>query len=266
MIRIAEYKTSFGNVARVYKKYRGDYKPALFKKLLSIAPHKKGEMLRVLDLGCGVGNSTEPLLQMAQKLKIPIIITGCDLDGRMLKEARKSARENKLPLTYVEAPAEHLPFKKDEFDFVISGAAFHWFATKKAMREVQRVLDTNGMYAVFWSQSIPAKNIVLEKDIYKKYNWHGVPRGLREPKRTREVFEKSGFRKIQLHAIPNTDTRTVAEAVGLAKTNSSFAVLSAADKKSFEHELTREFEKALGKRTYVRHEIFNICHGTKPAI
>jgi ubiquinone/menaquinone biosynthesis C-methylase UbiE len=265
MAGFGKYKQSFGIVAKVYKKYRGAYNAELFAALLSLLRKHKGEPFAVLDLGCGVGNSTEPLLQMARKLKIPLSIVGCDPDTRMLAVARASAKKQKLPVSYVAGMAEKLPFGRGQFDLAISGAAFHWFATKKAMREIQRVLKPGGTYAVFWTQDVPGKNVIIGRELYRKYQWQGIPRGLRDPKNVKAAFLAGGFSKVRVLKVPYVQKRTMEEALGLVKTNSSYAILSPKDKKTFDREMKKEYVRTFGSRSSKTvTQVINVCIGVRP--
>jgi len=261
---IEKYKSSFGLVAKEYKKYRGSYNDTLYALLFELANHTAEGPLSILDLGCGVGNSTEPIATMAKKLHIPLALTGCDIDERMLKQARLSAKKNKLPIAYMQGQAENIPFENETFDMVISGAAFHWFATKRAMKDVQRVLKPKGIYMVFWTQNVGDKNTLIGQDLYKTYKWQGIPRDLRDPKRVKDIFTQSGFKKVTLKNIPHSETRTMTETLGLIKTNSSYALLSASDKKIFMREMTKAYREALGKKNDTVWQEFHVCYGMRP--
>lgn len=263
MSYISTNKQSFGSVAKDYKKFRGNYDTKLYKFLLSLLAKKKNEKFSILDLGCGVGNSTEPLLEVAKKTKIQTEVFGCDPDIEMLKEAQKSAKKNKLNIKYLVGSAEKIPFEKEKFDLIFSGAAFHWFANKKAMREVQRVLKKNGVYVVFWTQSINDGQPVIGQELYKKYKWQGIPKEFREVEYVKKFLSKNRFLKVKTIKIPFIEFRTISETIGLMKTNSTYALLSNKDKKEFIKEMTKAYKKALGsKKSVVKQEI-RICYGFK---
>ncbi len=262
MTYISKNKQSFGIVAKDYKRYRGSYTSSLYEALFSLML-KKQDQVSILDLGCGVGNSTEPLLKTAKKFKIKTTIIGCDPDQEMLKEARKSAKQNMLPVAYVQGSAEKLPFEKESFDVIISGAAFHWFATAKAMKEIQRVLRKNGMYFVFWTQNIKSNKPTIGDEIYKKYKFKGIPQKLRDPKFVKDLFLKAGFLKVKIMKIPYTEKKTLGETIGLIKTNSGYAVLSSADKKKFIQEIEKEYKKALGNKQNLLQQEIHVCFGIK---
>ncbi len=160
-------------------------------------------------------------------------IIGCDPDVKMLQEAKMSSKKNKLPITYVLAKAEKLPFRSSQFDLITSGAAFHWFATKKAMSEIQRVLNKGGFYAVYWTQNIKTERTTIGQELYKKYKWQGIPQKLRDLEYVKDLFKKGGFTKIKTLKLPFTEKKTITETIGLIKTNSTYALLSAENKNEF---------------------------------
>jgi ubiquinone/menaquinone biosynthesis C-methylase UbiE len=267
MAFISRYKQSFGLVSKEYKKYRWSYNDKLYKTLFSLVKAKEHKEISILDLGCGVGNSTEPMLQMASKMKFLVSIIGCDIDERMLKEARASAKKNGLPIVYVPGEAEKLPFEREQFDVVTSGAAFHWFATKKAMKEVRRVLKVGGIYFVFWTQNVGEKNKIIGKELYgnKKYKWQGIPRKLRKSEYVKDIFIKNGFEGVTVVKIPHVERRTMDETIGLIKTNSSYALLSPEDKKTFIKEMKKDYKKIIGDGIDTVRQEINVCYGMRTA-
>jgi|GEM_PF-572505 len=260
---ITKNKQSFGLVAKDYIKFRGSYNSDLYKLLFSLITNGRTEAISILDLGCGVGNSTEPIAKLGKSQKRNIALFGCDPDALMLKEARSSAKKNKLAIMYAHGSAEKLPFKKGAFDIIISGAAFHWFATKKAMREIRRVLKKDGVYFVFWTQNIKSDAPVIGHELYRKYKWKGIPQKLRDPKEIKKIFIASGFSKIKTVNIPYVETKTIPETIGLLKTNSTYALLSDQKRKGFIHAMTQEYRRVLGKKKNILKQEIHICYGIK---
>lgn len=229
---------------------------------LSLPGKKPG--LAILDVGCGVGNSTEPVFTLAQKHSIPVDMVGVEPDGRMLVEARKSAKKNKLPITYVKAPAEKMPFANESFDLAYSGAAFHWFATKKALSSIRRVLKPGAPYAAVWTVFAQSKDPVIGAELYKKYKSQGIPKELRDPKNIKKIFESGGFKKVKIIKIPYTEKHTIEEVVGSLKTNSTYALLSPTDRKAFADGMRKAYKTALkGKNTVTENRELFVVHGVK---
>ncbi len=261
-MKINSHKQAFGAVAKEYKKWRGGEDKRLYELLVSLLGKKTDAA--VLDVGCGVGNSTEPVLAFAKKHKISMTITGSDIDDRMLVEARKSAKANKLPIEYVEAPAEKLPFPKESFDMAYSGAAFHWFATKKALGSIKRVLKPGGTYAAFWVLFAPSAKPPIGIEMYKKYKSQGIPQKLRNAENVKKIFASAGFKKVTAVKIPFTETKTVEDIIGNLKTNSTYALLSPENRKDFVSGMRKAYKEALkGKNTVTDKRELIIVHGTK---
>jgi ubiquinone/menaquinone biosynthesis C-methylase UbiE len=154
---------------------------------------------KILDIGCGTGKSTEPLIKFLKKAEI----VGCDPDKLMLKEARQSASSLNLPINYVEGRAEKLPFANDYFDAVIAGTAFHWFGTAQALKEIGRVLKKDGLLFVFWKIFKEKDGVVDWKKITLKYKWKRTSTKFKDdPGRLKYLFQKTGFEKIKIARIP----------------------------------------------------------------
>ncbi len=256
----SEKKAAFGVFAKDYKKYRSEPDKKLYKHLFSLIKNQKRTgVASILDVGCGVGNSTEPLARSRN-----VTVTGSDIDERMIKEARSSAKKNKLPISYVAAPAEKLPFPKESFDAVISSAAFHWFANMKAMREIKRVLKKDGFYLVFWLTGKDSGRPTVGIETYKKYKWSGIPQKLRDIDAVKDIFTKAKFSNVGTIKIPTVEKRSVSETLGLIKTNSMYALLSPAQRKDFDASMKAAHIQAYGKDGVVttRHDIC-VCWGYK---
>ena len=99
-----------------------------------------GEMRgkRVLDYGCGHGMASVVLARRGA------IVTGFDLSGRYVEEARRRAVANEVEASFVQANAETLPFEEASFDAVWGCAILHHLDLSKAGRELCRVLKPGG--------------------------------------------------------------------------------------------------------------------------
>jgi ubiquinone/menaquinone biosynthesis C-methylase UbiE len=91
-----------------------------------------------LDLGCGTGISTQQMVKRNSK------VFGCDIDEKMLANASK----NKNNITYIKGDAEKIPFPNQTFDLITMFSSFHWFANKKTMNEMRRVLKPKGIICI----------------------------------------------------------------------------------------------------------------------
>jgi ubiquinone/menaquinone biosynthesis C-methylase UbiE len=254
-----KYATSFGLFAKTYQKYRRSYSKPLYQLLFSLINQQD---LSILDVGCGTGKSTEPLLLFKGKRNISV--TGIDPDPAMLHEARASAKKKKLPITYLQGTASTLPFKKESFDAVISGAAFHWFGDKRSLAKIKNVLKKDGVFFIFWTQFTHKNRAVVGKEIFGKYKWKAIPKDFREQTFVSNLLNQAGLRDVGEATLPFSEKISLEQVVGLWKTNSSYALLTPALRHQFNREMTAAYRAALGKKEFMtEHKEFRICYGFK---
>lgn len=125
---------TFGNLSKTYDEIRPTMPDQIIDNLFSYLP----EQPQILDVGCGTGIITR---QLAQRRAI---VTGTDIDARMIGEAKRHHEE----IDYLVAPTETLPSLDSTFDAVTAFSAFHWFANVQALAEIKRVLKNGGYFFV----------------------------------------------------------------------------------------------------------------------
>lgn len=109
---------------------------SIFLRTRRLKRFKIKKSSRILDLGCGEGINILALKKMGVNN-----IVGLDISQLLLKEAKTKNPDMK----FVLASAEDLPFKNNQFDIVlVSGVFHHLLNYDKALKEIWRVLDTNG--------------------------------------------------------------------------------------------------------------------------
>lgn len=107
---------------------------ALRRKLLR---HAQG---RVLEIGVGTGLSLPHYPPLDE-------LVATDPSEPMLRRARRRAAEAGRAVTFVEAPAEQLPFEDDSFDTVVSMVVLCTVADqRRALQEIRRVLRPSGQF------------------------------------------------------------------------------------------------------------------------
>jgi ubiquinone/menaquinone biosynthesis C-methylase UbiE len=92
-------------------------------------------VLVVLDLGCGAGNDLKSWGIAALDKVI-----GIDIDKISLAIAKTRFCDR----TYIQAPAECLPFKNESFDRVIAAVSLPYMNIQQALGEVHRILVPTG--------------------------------------------------------------------------------------------------------------------------
>lgn len=93
---------------------------------------------RALDVGCGTGHSTVALLRYARS------VVGLDASAFMLVQAPAHP-----DIRYVRGHAESLPFRREEFDLLTVGSAYHWFDQDRFIGEARRVLRPEGWLVLY---------------------------------------------------------------------------------------------------------------------
>jgi arsenite methyltransferase len=124
---------------------------------------------RVLDLGSGAGTDS---LVAAQMVGEAGRVTGIDMTPEMLAKARAAATEmGATNVEFVESEAEHLPFKDETFDVVISNGVIDLIPDKDAVfAELHRVLVPGGRLQV---ADVTIQNPVSEGGRRKIDLWTG---------------------------------------------------------------------------------------------
>lgn len=118
------------------------YDPPAFDQIvesaLAFLDGRPGEA--VLDMGCGEGK--ESMTMAAKGLRV----IAMDLSHVQLSRARQSIRvtDPGLPVVFIQASAEQLPFTDGSFRIIHGKAILHHLDLATTSREIQRVLGPDG--------------------------------------------------------------------------------------------------------------------------
>ncbi|WP_274560795.1 class I SAM-dependent methyltransferase [Streptomyces spiramyceticus] len=107
---------------------------------------------RVLDIGCGTGESA----RAAARLAVGGSVLGVDLSGEMLRVARQKAAEEGLGnVRFEQADAQTYPFPEGKFDAAISRSGAMFFAEPvTAFRNIARALRPGGRLVLLVWQAL----------------------------------------------------------------------------------------------------------------
>lgn len=147
----------------------------------------------ILDIGCGLGESTVFLAKRGGK------VTGIDISSKALNVGRKLAKLHKVSrlTNFKIGDIQKLPDKSASIDIVIGKAVLHHVDLKKAITEVERVLKPGGiaifsdpfdynpivkLYDKFASDGLRSpgerrlnlKDLKVIKGVFKQVEWIGT--------------------------------------------------------------------------------------------
>jgi len=157
--------TTFDELADAYEAGRTGYSTELYNTLVGFGLNPR---LTVLDVGCGTGLASRPLIENG------VHVTGIDISEPMLDRARV-----RYPGTWIAGSAEKIPFPDANFDVAICAQAIHHFDRKAAITEMVRVVKPGGIIAIWWkslSGEDPVK--MLRDDVAIDLGAEPLPSGL----------------------------------------------------------------------------------------
>jgi ubiquinone/menaquinone biosynthesis C-methylase UbiE len=134
----------FGELGEAYDTYRVGYTPMVYDYLARVCGLREG--IDVIDLGCGTGLSTRPLIERGAN------VVAVDSDAEMLAIATRHLDGN---ARLVHGRAEALPLPDASADLVVAAQAAHWFDEPDANDEIRRVLRPGGAVALLWKYPAP---------------------------------------------------------------------------------------------------------------
>ncbi|KAH9844443.1 Methyltransferase domain [Teratosphaeria destructans] len=127
-----------------YDKHRPGYTASATDHLLQQCRVAGKSGARILDLAAGTGKFTEALVQREEHFQVLAIEPH---DG-MREVLKKKGLEN---VEVMDGTAEGMRVEDESVDAVVVAQAFHWFATKQALREIHRVLKPHGVLGLIWN-------------------------------------------------------------------------------------------------------------------
>jgi ubiquinone/menaquinone biosynthesis C-methylase UbiE len=125
--------------AERYLRARPDIHSTAVGKFRSFA-HVDAPFARALDVGCGTGQSTVALTEVASS------VIGVDPSTAMLAHAIRHPN-----VEYQQSTAEHIPLAGCQFDLITAAQAFHWFDQDAFLAESNRLLRLPGWLVIYTS-------------------------------------------------------------------------------------------------------------------
>jgi len=173
--------------------------------LLARAAARPGE--RIVDIGCGCGETT---IELARRVQPAGRVLGIDISTPMLARAARRVRPG-LPVELVEADATTHPFAEGAFDLLVSRFGVMFFAEPElAFANLRRALRPGGRLA-FVCFRAPRDNPWMMLPLNAAYE-HVPPlpkTGPEDPgpfayandERVRRILDRAGFSSIELEPL-----------------------------------------------------------------
>ena len=162
-----EYRKIFDTIPEQFDRYRPRYSKDLFDSLIRVAGIGPGK--RVLELGPGTGQATEPVLD-----------TGCDYHAIELGEHLYAKMREK----YGNRPNFHIvnddfithDFGTEKFDMIYSAATIQWIPEAVAFSKTYGLLNPGGTLAmILIDGDYRSPDEALYDDIQKVYDAYFKP-------------------------------------------------------------------------------------------
>lgn len=164
----------FDEDAELYDRARPGYPPGLYDDLAELAGAGPGS--RVLEVGCGTGQSTVELAARGCR------ITAVEAGPRMAAIARRNLAGG-AEAEVVTARFESWPLPPEPYDAVVSATAFHWIDPAVRMTRAADALRPGGALAVVRSQHVRGGTEEFFVEVQRCYERFDprTPPGLRPP-------------------------------------------------------------------------------------
>jgi SAM-dependent methyltransferase len=164
-----ELRKTFGEDAELYDRVRPSYPTSLYDDLAALLGNPVRP--RVLEIGCGTGQATTPMIRRGWSVK------AVELSSELSALAR-----NKLPeLEVITAEFEDWPLPAERFDLVLSATAFHWIDPEVRVVKSADALRQGGVLAVVSTHHVAGGSESFFEDVQDCYLrfMPGTPKGLR---------------------------------------------------------------------------------------
>jgi SAM-dependent methyltransferase len=205
------FESRFAEAADAYQRYRPDYPPALYQRILAeISPQRR---IRAMDLGAGTGIVAGHLAEWFQE------VIAVEPDGKMA--AKIAGRFPQIAIR--NSTAEENPQAAESVDLITIANALHWMEPEKTFANARKWLKPDGLLAVF-DRRLPKANAAIDRIALSEFRgpWkpHRDPRLKRDLRWQDEVHTAPGFQIVDETKFPNVIPMTVADYTGFWRSTS----------------------------------------------
>lgn len=144
-----QHRHTFDREAALYASVRPGYPEALFEDIITLS--KIPVQGRILEIGCGTGQATQPFARRGYAVH-------CIELGTNLAAVARTKLAAYPQVTITTGAFEQAPLPEDHYDLVISATAFHWIDPGIGYPKITRALKPGGALALFWNKHVQAGN------------------------------------------------------------------------------------------------------------
>ncbi len=235
-----EFRKVFDIIPDQFDKYRPKYSDELFSSLIDYA--KVGPGTRVLEIGPGTGQATDPILR-----------TGCEYHAIELGEHLYRKMKEK----YGDLPNFHIvnddfithDFGEEKYDLIYSAATIQWIPEEIAYPKIFSLLKPGGVLAMMLTSSeYKSNDEVLYEKIQKLYDEYFKP----DIPYTHGGFRYTaapeyGYTDVEKHEFFGKRTMNAEEYVAFSGTHCTHIVIPDSIRETFFEKLHDAVEEAGGK-------------------
>jgi SAM-dependent methyltransferase len=132
-------RATFDDIADIYDRVRPGYPAEIIADLAALAGIR--DDARVLEIGCGTGQLTVPLLDLGAT------VTAVELGPRLATLAAGKTGANGARAEVVVADFDAWAGPHEKFDVVVSATAFHWLDPETRLARIAELLRPGGALA-----------------------------------------------------------------------------------------------------------------------
>lgn len=253
----AQRSGTFGAVASTYHQYR----PGPPKDAVNWYLPERVE--RVVDLGAGTGALTRLLVDRADH------VVAVEPDDRM-----RAVLNEEIPnVEAIKGTGEDMPLDEGSADVVLASSSWHWMDLEPTLREVRRVLKTDGLLGAMWSGPDPEGPFITQTRALIAQNVGRGGGGMSaffadaiRPTSALEIPNGFGFGEPQHRAFTWMMGLTADELVGLLATMSSVINLPEDEREALSNEARRLLKEFLGVEGDVTVDIDFRCNAWRSSL
>lgn len=225
-------RESFNTVSTLYDRYRRGYPADVIAEIITLARLLPGNS--VLEIGCGTGQLTKPLLDHGAH------VFAVELGKALAAIAIKKL--SAFPNVRVEVVSfENWTMPSSSFDAVFCATSFHWLDPTVRAAKCAQALRPGGALVAVYPHYVEGENAAFVHDTQPYYLKWGLsydpdwrPPSCNEiPTMYRDIDECAQFAAVERHYIPLTLEFTRDEYVGLLRTDSLILTLTEQSREGF---------------------------------